>query len=61
MIGVHLKRKDPATQVIIMSGAKLDPMEKSLCDEYGFHVLQKPFLVEDAFSLVQARSARTSR
>jgi ATP-dependent Clp protease ATP-binding subunit ClpA/ActR/RegA family two-component response regulator len=54
-IGVHLKRKNPNTQIIIMSGAELIGEEKALCEEYGLQVLPKPFLAGQAVAMVKER------
>jgi hypothetical protein len=36
-----------------MTGAALMAEERSLCEEYELHLLPKPFLQEDVFSLVR--------
>lgn len=60
-IGVHLKRRNPGTQVIIMTGAVLFGEEKDLCDQHHLEVLQKPFLADQAVEIIKAHLAGASR
>ncbi len=59
-LGVQLQRQAPSMQVIIMTGAQLPPEEETICQEYDFPVLRKPFLANDILNLIRARLFRSS-
>jgi ATP-dependent Clp protease ATP-binding subunit ClpA len=60
-IGVHLKRKNPSTQIVIMTGAELVGEEKALCEEYGLQLLPKPFLAGHAVAMIKDRRSSSRR
>jgi hypothetical protein len=43
-----------------MTGAHLPPEEEAVCREYGFPLLQKPFLASDVLNLIKTRLANSS-
>jgi hypothetical protein len=45
----------PAMQIILMTGTELSLEEAEECDRCDIPVLRKPFLGQDAISLIQAR------
>jgi CheY-like chemotaxis protein/Ni2+-binding GTPase involved in maturation of urease and hydrogenase len=51
----ELRTSAPKMQVIMMTGMELSAEESAFCDEYDIPVLRKPFLGQDAISLIQAR------
>ena len=59
-LGAELKRDLPDLHVIIMTGAELPSEEEVICEEYGFQVITKPFLVEHIENLIRERLFRTS-
>ncbi len=42
-------------QLLLMTGTELSPDEAALCERYDIPVLRKPFLGQDAISLIQSR------
>ncbi len=59
-LGVRLQRRAGKAQVIIMTGAQLTPEEESICQEYDFPILRKPFLANDILNLIRARLFRST-
>ncbi len=59
-LGVRLQRRSGNVQVIIMTGAQLTPEEETICQEYDFPILRKPFLANDILNLIRARLFRSS-
>ncbi|HOC18094.1 MAG TPA: AAA family ATPase [Vicinamibacterales bacterium] len=53
-LALELLAADPRLRVVVTSGAELSADEAALCEQHGFPVLRKPFLPEDAVSLVRA-------
>lgn len=51
----ELLRLWPRLQVVLMTGAELSSDETALCERQDFPVLRKPFLANDAISIIQAR------
>jgi CheY-like chemotaxis protein/Ni2+-binding GTPase involved in maturation of urease and hydrogenase len=51
----ELRSTDPKLQVILMTGMELSTEESAFCEQYDIPVLRKPFLGQDAISLIQAR------
>jgi CheY-like chemotaxis protein len=50
----HVARGAPAPPVVLMSGMELAPEEVAVRLRHGFEFLRKPFLLEDAISLLRA-------
>jgi CheY-like chemotaxis protein len=53
-LAVEVARSSPRTQVIVMSGVELAAHELAMCERYGLPVLRKPFLLDDAVSVLRA-------
>jgi CheY-like chemotaxis protein len=51
----ELRTTAPKMQVILMTGMELSSEESAFCERYDIPVLRKPFLGQDAISLIQAR------
>jgi CheY-like chemotaxis protein len=51
----ELQRTAPKVQLILMTGIELSTEEASFCEVHDIPVLRKPFLGQDAISLIQAR------
>jgi CheY-like chemotaxis protein len=51
----ELRTSVPKLQIILMTGMELSAEESSFCEQYDIPVLRKPFLGQDAISLIQAR------
>jgi DNA-binding NtrC family response regulator len=65
-LALELRGLNPAMQVILMTGTELSIDEAEECERSDFPVLRKPFLAQDAISMIQARlvharAARTPR
>jgi CheY-like chemotaxis protein/Ni2+-binding GTPase involved in maturation of urease and hydrogenase len=62
-LALELRTADPALQVILMTGTELSAEETDECERHDIPVLRKPFLGQDAISLIQARlvHARAAR
>lgn len=62
-LALELRTADPALQVILMTGTELSAEETDECERHDVPVLRKPFLGQDAISLIQARlvHARAAR
>jgi CheY-like chemotaxis protein/MoxR-like ATPase len=54
-LAMELRTLYPRMQLILMTGTELTADEMSLCERYDIPVLRKPFLGQDAISLIQAR------
>jgi two-component system OmpR family response regulator len=46
-LGIEFHKSAPQAPVIVMTGVPLPPKDEALCEENGFPVLRKPFLVTD--------------
>ena len=53
----QLRRTFPNLQVTVMTGSLLAPEEETVCEENGFPVLRKPFLVTDLMNQIRGRLA----
>jgi CheY-like chemotaxis protein/MoxR-like ATPase len=62
-LALELRTAEPALQVILMTGTELSAEETDECERHDIPVLRKPFLGQDAISLIQARlvHARAAR
>jgi CheY-like chemotaxis protein/Ni2+-binding GTPase involved in maturation of urease and hydrogenase len=54
-LALEWRTRVPDMQVILMTGTELSPEEADQCERYDVPVLRKPFLGQDAISLIQAR------
>jgi CheY-like chemotaxis protein len=59
-LGVHLMLRSAAIKVIIMTGLVMPTEELEACKEYGFPILEKPFLAEQILQVVKDRLQRSS-
>ena len=55
VLALELRATEPRMQIILMTGTELSPDEAEICERYDIPVLRKPFLGQDAISLIQAR------
>jgi CheY-like chemotaxis protein/Ni2+-binding GTPase involved in maturation of urease and hydrogenase len=54
-LAMELRTSVPQMQLLLMTGMELSPDEAALCERYDIPVLRKPFLGQDAISLIQSR------
>jgi CheY-like chemotaxis protein/Ni2+-binding GTPase involved in maturation of urease and hydrogenase len=54
-LAMELRTQFPRMQIILMTGTELTADETAVCERYDIPVLRKPFLGQDAISLIQAR------
>jgi CheY-like chemotaxis protein/MoxR-like ATPase len=54
-LAMELRTTAPKMQLLLMTGTELSPDEAALCERYDIPVLRKPFLGQDAISLIQSR------
>jgi CheY-like chemotaxis protein len=54
-LAMELRTTAPNMQLLLMTGTELSPDEAALCERYDIPVLRKPFLGQDAISLIQSR------
>jgi CheY-like chemotaxis protein/MoxR-like ATPase len=54
-LGLELRARASEIQLILMTGMELSAEESEACERYDIPVLRKPFLGQDAISLIQAR------
>jgi ATP-dependent Clp protease ATP-binding subunit ClpA len=59
-VALELLRRFPRLKVVVTTGVELTADEADLCERQQFSVLRKPFLPEDAVSLVRSRAWRAS-
>jgi len=58
-LAMELRTTTPKMQLLVMTGMELSPDEAALCERYDIPVLRKPFLGQDAISLIQSRLVRS--
>lgn len=58
-LAMELRTTAPKMQLLLMTGTELSPDEAALCERYDIPVLRKPFLGQDAISLIQSRLVHT--
>jgi len=58
-LAMELRTTEPKMQLLLMTGMELSPDEAALCERYDIPVLRKPFLGQDAISLIQSRLVHT--
>jgi CheY-like chemotaxis protein len=58
-LAMELRSTEPKMQLLLMTGMELSPDEAALCERYDIPVLRKPFLGQDAISLIQSRLVHT--
>jgi CheY-like chemotaxis protein len=54
-LAMELRTLVPKMRLLLMTGTELSPDEAGLCERYDIPVLRKPFLGQDAISLIQSR------
>jgi CheY-like chemotaxis protein/Ni2+-binding GTPase involved in maturation of urease and hydrogenase len=54
-LALELRARASEIQLILMTGMELSAEESEACERYDIPVLRKPFLGQDAISLIQAR------
>jgi CheY-like chemotaxis protein/Ni2+-binding GTPase involved in maturation of urease and hydrogenase len=54
-LALEMRERHPGIQLILMTGTELSPDETAACEKYDIPVLRKPFLGQDAISMIQAR------
>jgi CheY-like chemotaxis protein/Ni2+-binding GTPase involved in maturation of urease and hydrogenase len=58
-LAMELRTTAPSLRLLLMTGTELSPDEAGLCERYDIPVLRKPFLGQDAISLIQSRLVHT--
>jgi len=59
-VALELLRRHPRLKVVITAGTELTADETELCERQQFTVLRKPYLPEDALSVVRSRVWRSA-
>ncbi len=59
-LGVNMMLRSAGIKVIMMTGLVMPPEEMEACKEYGFPILEKPFLAEQILQVVRDRLQRSS-
>jgi CheY-like chemotaxis protein len=54
-LAMELRASMPRMQIILMTGIELTVDEAAVCERFDIPILRKPFLGQDAISLIQAR------
>ncbi len=57
-LAMELRMSAPSIRLLLMTGTELSSDEADLCERYDIPVLRKPFLGQDAISLIQSRLVR---
>jgi CheY-like chemotaxis protein/Ni2+-binding GTPase involved in maturation of urease and hydrogenase len=58
-LAMELRTTTPQMRLLLMTGTELSADEAGLCERYDIPVLRKPFLGQDAISLIQSRLVHT--